>query len=385
MGSPKLTIQECNEIARKKGGECLSTEYINTDSKLKWRCSSGHVWEQNLNHIKYRSDWCPYCSGRRKDISECQSIAQKQGGKCLSSIYKSTDTKLKWECIEGHQWVATLNNVKNNRSWCPTCAGKQKHTIESCQEIASSKNGTCLSQKYVGLFSKLRWECSERHQWLASFNNILSKKSWCPTCAGSTPRTLAEAHEVASIKGGRCLSTKIKNSKTPLLWECSKGHQWKTALAHILNQNSWCPKCNIELKKQKQLRLYGVEYPMHRHDVALRAAKRANNVTIKHHWKTGKEVVCVASYECRTVDILNSAQIDYEWQEHTFKLPNNKTYRPDLYLNELDLWVEIKGYMRPDAKQKWDWFSQNYPNSVLWDKQALKDMNVIPSRRSRCR
>ena len=52
-------------------------------------------------------------------------------------------------------------------------------------------------------------------------------------------------------------------------------------------------------------------------------------------------------------------------------------YRPDLYLPEGRLWVEIKGYFRKDAQEKWDWFHREHPNSELWDNKKLKEMEIL--------
>lgn len=57
-------------------------------------------------------------------------------------------------------------------------------------------------------------------------------------------------------------------------------------------------------------------------------------------------------------------------------MPDNKTYRPDCYLINKNLWIEIKGYFRNDAREKWDWFHEKYPNSELWNKKALKGIGI---------
>jgi len=49
-------------------------------------------------------------------------------------------------------------------------------------------------------------------------------------------------NEYAEKRGGKCLSEKYVNIKTKLKWECKYGHQWE-ARASIINQNNWCPKC----------------------------------------------------------------------------------------------------------------------------------------------
>lgn len=56
-----LTIEEMRDIARSRGGECLSEKYINSKTKLRWRCSEGHEWEAIPNNVKNHHRWCPFC------------------------------------------------------------------------------------------------------------------------------------------------------------------------------------------------------------------------------------------------------------------------------------------------------------------------------------
>ena len=41
------------------------------------------------------------------------------------------------------------------------------------------------------------WECKDKHTWEATFNNVSSKKSWCPKC-----RIWRQQAKVAKIVGG---------------------------------------------------------------------------------------------------------------------------------------------------------------------------------------
>jgi len=119
---PKLTLDQMKRIAERRHGKCLSDTYINADTKLLWECSKGHRWEALPHSIK-SGHWCPYCARIVKlTIEEMQQIAKHRGGKCLSKIYKNTKTKLQWECSEGHQWKATPTSIKNSGTWCPICS-----------------------------------------------------------------------------------------------------------------------------------------------------------------------------------------------------------------------------------------------------------------------
>ena len=43
-----------------KKGICLSTEYINCRTKMKWQCDKEHIWEATFKSI--RTDrWCKKC------------------------------------------------------------------------------------------------------------------------------------------------------------------------------------------------------------------------------------------------------------------------------------------------------------------------------------
>ena len=125
-----LTIQVMNKIAKQRGGECLSDDYVNSQAKLKWRCNEGHEWEATPNNIK-KGTWCPVCrynergKKRRLTIENMMSIASERGGKVLSKDYITSYTKLKWHGAEGHIWEATPNNIRSGR-WCPFCSRKRK-------------------------------------------------------------------------------------------------------------------------------------------------------------------------------------------------------------------------------------------------------------------
>lgn len=58
-----------------------------------------------------------------------QEIAKKRGGKCLSKVYKNARTKLRWECAKGHAWESVPYIVKKG-SWCRICAFKNRKSRE---------------------------------------------------------------------------------------------------------------------------------------------------------------------------------------------------------------------------------------------------------------
>ena len=66
----RLTLAKMQEAAEKLGGECLSTEYKSLRTRMRWRCAQGHVWESQGQNVR-RGKWCLRCSGKmRKSIEE---------------------------------------------------------------------------------------------------------------------------------------------------------------------------------------------------------------------------------------------------------------------------------------------------------------------------
>jgi hypothetical protein len=376
-GHAKLNLDTMQQVARTKGGDCLSTTYSNVSEKLHWRCAAGHEWLAVAYHVR-SGHWCPICSsgngervcrdifeqmfrqpfpksrpswlhsskGRKmeldgyceslklafeyhghqhyqhvsffhkgeksllqqreadtrkvqlckdngvtlvsvphtipvlnmpeyayqalketryqaisklpteinvadfvlpKAIASMRSMAEKRNGACLSTFYFDNNTKLRWQCANGHEWYATPGSIQQG-SWCPKCAGRlnPEDALKQLQELAKSKGGCCLSTGYMNGKEKLLWQCASGHEWEARANNIRGG-SWCHECAKKTqgPKRLGLelCQKVAATKGGECLSTEYVNSNSKLSWKCACGHEWNSIPYSVVRLGTWCPKC----------------------------------------------------------------------------------------------------------------------------------------------
>jgi len=244
-GVKKLTLEKFQDIARERGGECCSPEYKNNHTKLRFRCKNGHEFEATPSAVKNKDNWCPICAGnKRLTLKEFQDIAKERGGECLSIEYKNIGTKLRFRCENGHEFEATPNSVKNKDSWCPTCAGVKKLTLEEVQETAKKRGGKCLSSDYINSKSKLKFQCKYGHEFEAIPNDVRSKHSWCPICAGNKKLTLKEFQDIAKERRGECLSTEYKNIITKLRFRCMNGHEFEGIPNDVKFKDSWCPICS---------------------------------------------------------------------------------------------------------------------------------------------
>lgn len=110
-----------------------------------------------------------------------------------------------------------------------------------------------------------------------------------------------------------------------------------------------------------------------------------NRSAVFKHWKTGKDIVCVGSYECYLVDMLNFHKIDFDWQV-CFKLSNGKKYYIDCFIKEFDVYIEVKGQFREDWISKWNLFKIDYPNMKAYvaDYECLKSIGYLNSKHRHC-
>lgn len=114
-------------------------------------------------------------------ITKMHLIAKKRGGTCLSNQYINSKKKLLWKCKEGHQWFSTPFSIIIRKSWCPQCAGNQPLGMDVMYKLAKENGGKCLSSKYGNCKKKMLWECKNKHQFQSAPDSVKQGK-WCPIC-----------------------------------------------------------------------------------------------------------------------------------------------------------------------------------------------------------
>ena len=88
---------------------------------------------------------------QRLDISDAIKLARSRGGVCLSECYINSSTKLLWKCKQGHLWPASYNSVRGGKSkkgsWCPVCSGRSEQRVDVTTFLKDEKDA------YVAFFS----------------------------------------------------------------------------------------------------------------------------------------------------------------------------------------------------------------------------------------
>lgn len=145
------------------------------------------------NDMKSKGCWCPECDGKfskEEGLRRAQNYAQTKGGECLSTEYKNSYSKLSWKCEKGHTWSSRYADMVHKNGWCPQCNQDlnkirflNQQGLEKAISIAKSKQGECLSTEYLGANKELIWKCDNNHIWKSKYKNVVLENSWCPQCS----------------------------------------------------------------------------------------------------------------------------------------------------------------------------------------------------------
>jgi hypothetical protein len=171
-----------------------------------------------------------------RELRALQRIARKQGGELLSTTYAGSSVKLRWRCRLSHEWNA-LPPVIRKGHWCGTCAGVRKYSIADMRVLAGARGWTCLSARYERVHDKLTWRCELGHVWRNSPAKIRAGQG-CPFCSGRRV-TLADCVQLARERGGECLSKRYVDAHTKMKWRCTNGHVFTMARSRVVS-GRWC-------------------------------------------------------------------------------------------------------------------------------------------------
>ena len=253
-GTKRLTIEYVKEEILKADYLCLDDEYINNSMKLNIQCDKGHIYQATWGKFR-NGKRCPYCVGYYKNINNIkkQTRILAPSYECLSLEYVDSKTKLKFKCAKGHIYYAIWNSFKYGTR-CPQCARSRQQTIEEIQEkmLVIAPTYKCLGDKYINAFKKLEFECDKGHRFKTIWGSFYRQGTRCPICsvekAGDVLRFTIEfiKAEIHRLTNNRyvCLSDEYYNNMTELLVRCDKGHIFKTCWSNF-RSGSRCPKCAI--------------------------------------------------------------------------------------------------------------------------------------------
>ena len=227
-------------------------EYINSDTKTLFQCSEGHTWEAKPTGVIHGGTGCPLCSGNRPLTKEIVNERLADRGIVMLGEYVNSQTKTLFQKKDGHTWETTPANVMSSND-CQQRTGNNRLTKEIVNDRIADR-GLVMLDEYEHQKVKARFQCSQGHTWMARPNNVLFGKG-CPKCgsisAANKKRLTVDVVRNRLAGRGIDLVGEYANSQTKTLFKCNEGHTWEATPNSVMGGNG-CPHCsgNVPLTKE---------------------------------------------------------------------------------------------------------------------------------------
>lgn len=310
------TIEDAQKLAAEHGGKLLSEVYKTCHDAYLWLCKNGHQFWSVYNNVN-SGKWCKQCLCY--SIEDMKEIARERGGDCLSIHLDCTLDALEWRCKFGHVWNSTGNSIIQGH-WCPECnVGISERTCRQILEFLFKKSfpkvrpdwlislqqthleldGFCealhLAFEYQGKqhFENVQYfksnlqllqehdaykvqKCAENNvrllvipytvKYLDLYRYI---RSLCPEIMSTTPEhinyytdlhldgvpleKLKEIQDYLNVNypGSKVISKTYLNNYTEMEFLCVKEHTVKQTWSTVRSEKIFCTICNSQSRKRK--------------------------------------------------------------------------------------------------------------------------------------
>lgn len=307
--SKKHTIESVSKYFKDQGCELLETEYINTNTKLKYKCKCGNESEITLHNFQ-NNVRCMKCSG--KEIHTIEFVKEqfkKRNCELLETKYINNTTKMKYICECGNKSETTFHNFQNG-SKCMKCNGRgEKLTYENVYNFFKEQNCELLETEYIDSKTRMKYRCDCGNESVIVYNNF-KQGTRCNVC-----------------RSDKVINTYINNYGVD--------HPWKNK------------DIQIQMKKNN-IEKYGVEHPLQNINIRAKASKKAYKLK-EYILPSGKIITC-QGYETYALDILLKEFDEEAIVTETTFIPRinyqlngkNHYYFPDIFLPLENKIIEVK-------------------------------------------
>ena len=178
----KLTIEDARRVFSEHGFMLISTEYVNSYTKLKAWCSKHGEFECSVARMKRAKYGCIKCTheafseNSRLSNEEVTSLLNKHDLSLGKDEYINSYTKMEFICPKHGAFISTLSVIKQG-SGCPKCSNELK-SIKRTLPISEVKSRieklgfTWISGEYKEKRSRLNLLCPIHGEFNASLEEI---------------------------------------------------------------------------------------------------------------------------------------------------------------------------------------------------------------------
>jgi len=164
MSFNKLTYEFVKEYFESQNCILLETEYVYCRNKMKYKCSCGNISYITWSNFKAGAR-CSKCGGTEKPSFEyVKSFFKKEGCLLLEKEYINSQTKIKYRCNCGNISYTTWSMFRQG-SRCKKCSYERiskskRFSFEYIKNFFEKNGCELLEKEYFNAYTKMKYRCS---------------------------------------------------------------------------------------------------------------------------------------------------------------------------------------------------------------------------------
>lgn len=264
MGGKRLSYEEVKrfvEVESGSGCELISESYLNTRSRLKFKCSCGEAFETEWRSFlservnKRQCDSCGSSTGatKRRDTLEAikRFVNAESDCELISREYEHSHAKLKFKCKCGESFETLWGNFKNsNKRRCKKCSKELlcnhfRLDFDEAKEYIEKESECKLDSIYYeeDRRANLKLNCACGTLYDVSWGNFrYHNQRQCKDCSYIHPKYQDVKDFIESESRCKLISKEYINSKEEILLKCGCSELFTVTFSEFKNRNK--RKCN---------------------------------------------------------------------------------------------------------------------------------------------
>lgn len=186
----KYDYETVKNMFNEKGYILLEKSYKNPKTKMKIKDENGYKYSQTLTNLQKGRHFNRFNKFNPYTIENIQLWLDKnaKGYKIVSNKYLQTHSKLEFKCNEGHLFQMAFADLQQGQR-CSKCkyiknGNRCRSTFRDVNAYVESIGYTLISKAYVNNMQKMDIKCNKCHVFKMSLNK-LKRGQRCPYCNGS--------------------------------------------------------------------------------------------------------------------------------------------------------------------------------------------------------
>ena len=177
----KLKFEVVYNYFKDQGCELLETEYVSVHTKMRYRCKCDNESLISFNNFKNLNRRCMKCGGNEKLTYDfVYNFFKNEGCELLETEYINSATKMRYRCKCENESEIIFNNFQSGHK-CAKCSGNEKLTFSWVYNYFEDQGCELLETKYINNSTKMKYLCSCGNKSSITFKSFKRHKS-CREC-----------------------------------------------------------------------------------------------------------------------------------------------------------------------------------------------------------